>query len=254
MEWLQLSDAVKIKKVSEDAKVGVFTIEGLYRGYGLTICNALRRVLLSSLPGAAITRFKIKGIKHEFTTIPGVKEDVVQIGLNFKKVRFYFYASELQVLTLKIKGEKQVTAGDIKGNMNVEVANSNLHIAALTSKDAELDIELTVEKGLGYMPVESRKIEKLPIGTIALDAIFSPVVNVNFTVENMRVGDRTDYNRVLLCVETDGTVSPSRVVHKAANILLDHFKGVSDIEIQESKPGGKTVLEEVKKTKKKLPK
>lgn len=251
MEIVHLSENISIKRVKEDDKVGVFAIEGLYRGYGLTIGNAIRRVLLSSLPGAAITRFKIKGIKHEFTTIPGVVEDVIEIGLNLKNVKFLFYASEPQVLTLKVKGEKEVKAQDIKGNTDVEVANPDFHIATLTAKDALLDIELTVEKGSGYMPVESRKLEKLPIGSIALDAIFSPVINVNFTVENMRVGDRTDYNRVLLQVETDGTVSPSRAVHKAADILLDHFKRISDIEIQEEKPGGGTALEQVKKTKKK---
>lgn len=251
MEFAYLSESVSIKKVSEDDKVGVFAIEGLYRGYGLTVGNAMRRVLLSSLPGAAITRFKINGVKHEFTTIPGVVEDVVEIGLNLKKVRFHFYAKEPQVLTLKVKGEKEVKAGDIKGNADVVVANPNLHIATLTAKDAGLDVEFTIEKGLGYVPVESQKVEKLPIGTIALDAIFSPIVNVNFTVENMRVGDRTDYNRVLLQVETDGTVLPSRAVHKAADILLDHFKRISDIEIQMEKPGGGTALEEVKKTKKK---
>lgn len=233
MQFTYLSETVSIKRVSEDGKVGVFAIEGLYRGYGLTVGNALRRVLLSSLPGAAITRFKIKGVKHEFTTIPGVVEDVVEISLNLKKARFHFYAKESQVLTLKVKGEKEVKAGDIKGNADIEVANPDLHLATLTSNDAELDIEITVEKALGYVPVESQKIEKLPIGTVALDAMFSPVVNVNFTVENMRVGDKTDYNRVLLEVETDGTISPSRAVHKAADILLDHFKRISDIEIKE---------------------
>ncbi len=235
MEFAYLSESVSIKRVSEDVKVGVFAIEGLYRGYGLTVGNALRRVLLSSLPGSAITRFKVKGVKHEFTAIPGVVEDVVEIGLNLKKVRFHFYASEPQVLTLKVKGEKEVTAGDINGTVDVSVANPDLHIATLTSKDAEFDIEITVEKGLGYVPVESQKLEKLPIGTIALDAIFSPISNVNFTIENMRVGDRTDYNKILLQVETDGTVSPSRAIHKAADILLDHFKRISDIEIKEEK-------------------
>lgn len=251
MEFVYLSESVSIKRVSEDDKIGVFVIEGLYRGYGLTVGNAMRRVLLSSLPGAAITRFKIKGVKHEFTTIPGVVEDIVEIGLNLKKARFHFYAKEPQVLTLKVKGEKKVTAGDIKGNADLEVANPDLHIATMTTKDAELDVELTVEKGLGYVPVESQKVEKLPIGTIALDAIFSPIVNVNFEVENMRVGDRTDYNRVSLQVETDGTVSPSRAVHKAADILLDHFKRISDIEIQEEKPGGEVALDAGKKAKKK---
>ncbi|HZX01189.1 MAG TPA: DNA-directed RNA polymerase subunit alpha [Candidatus Paceibacterota bacterium] len=233
MQFAYLSESVSIKRVSEDGKKGIFAIEGLYRGYGLTTGNAIRRVLLSSLPGAAITRFRVKGVKHEFTTIPGVVEDVVEFGLNLKKVRFNFYADEPQVLSLKIKGEKEVTANDIKGNADVKVANPELHLAALSSKDAEIDVEITVEKGLGYVPVENQKVEKLPIGTVALDAIFSPVMAVNFTVENMRVGDRTDYNRVILEVETDGTVSPSRAVHKAADILLDHFKHIADIDIKE---------------------
>jgi DNA-directed RNA polymerase subunit alpha len=255
MDFAYLSENVSIKRISEDEKNGVFAVEGLYRGYGLTVGNALRRVLLSSLPGAAITRFKIKGVKHEFTTIAGIMEDVVEIGLNLKKVRFHFYAKEPQVLTLKVKGEKEVLAGDIKGNADVEVANKDLHLATLTTKEAELDMELTVEKGLGYVPVENRKTEKLPVGTIALDAIFSPVVNVNFSVENMRVGERTDYNRVLLQVETDGTISPSRAVHKAADILLDHFKKISEIDIQEDSVEGEvkeeTNSEASKKVKKK---
>jgi len=250
MQFAYLSESVNIKRISEDEKTGVFSIEGLYRGYGLTVANALRRVLLSSLPGAAVTRFKVKGVKHEFTTIPGVVEDVVEVGLNFKKIRFNFYAEEPQVVTLKIKGEKEVKAGDIKGNADVEIANPDLHLATLTAKDAELDIELTVEKGLGYVPVESQKLEKLPIGTIALDAIFSPVISVDFTIENMRVGDRTDYNKIVIKIATDGTVSPSRAVHKAADILLDHFKRISDIEIQEEK-GQKKEQAEPKKTVKK---
>ncbi|MBI1838792.1 MAG: DNA-directed RNA polymerase subunit alpha [Candidatus Colwellbacteria bacterium] len=206
MEFAYLSESVKIKRVSEDGKHGLFVIDGLYRGYGLTVGNALRRVLLSSLPGAAVTRFKIKGVKHEFTTIPDIMEDVVELGLNLKMVRFRFNANEPQVLSLKVKGEKEVTAADIKGNADVEIQNPELHIATLTSKNAELDMEITVEKGLGYVPVESQKVDKLPIGAIALDAIFSPVVSANFIMENMRVGDRTDYNRINFEIETDGTV------------------------------------------------
>ncbi len=247
MQFAYLNESVSIKKVSEDNKNGVFAIEGLYRGYGLTIGNAIRRVLLSSLPGAAITRFRVKGVKHEFTTIPGIVEDVVELGLNLKKIRFDFHADEPQVLSLKVKGEKEITAADIKGNADVKVANPELHIATLNSKDAEIDMEITVEKGLGYVPVENQKIEKLPIGTVALDAIFSPVMTVNFTVENMRVGDRTDYNKIILEVETDGTVSPSRAVHKAADILLDHFKTIADIYVKEE-------TEPEVKSKKKAPK
>ncbi|MEK7451390.1 MAG: DNA-directed RNA polymerase subunit alpha [Patescibacteria group bacterium] len=233
MEYARLSETVKIKKVSEKENEGVFEIEGLYTGYGLTLGNALRRVLLSSLPGAAITQIKIKGVDHEFSTIDGVMEDVVEITLNLKRVRFRFFADEPQTLILKVKGEKKVKAGDIKSNAQVEVANPDFHIATLTNKNAELEMEITVEKGLGYVPVEARKIEKLPIKTIALDAIFTPVSKVNFIVENMRVGERTDYNRLKLTVETDGTISPSKAVHKAANILKDHFDKVSAIETED---------------------
>lgn len=230
----RLSENVKIKKVSENDTEGIFEIEGLYTGYGLTLGNTLRRALLSSLPGAAITQVKIKGVDHEFSTIPGVAEDVIEITLNLKRIRFKFHASEPQVLTLKVKGEKKVTAGDIKGNAEVEVVNPDIHIATLTSKNSELEMELTIEKGMGYVPVESRKIEKLSIKTIALDAIFSPVVKVNFSIENMRVGDRTDYNRLRIVIETDGSISPSSALHKASNVLRDHFDKISAVEVKEA--------------------
>jgi DNA-directed RNA polymerase subunit alpha len=233
MEYTFLSKNVSIKKISESSSKGEFEISGLYTGYGITLGNALRRVLLSSLPGAAITQVKIKGIKHEFSVIDGVLEDVIEIMLNLKKVRFIFNAQDPQILTLKKKGEGEITAADIKGNALVEVANPGQHIATITSKSGELDMEITVEKGLGYSPVESRKQEKLSIGTIAIDAIFTPVVNVNFEVENMRVGDRTDYNRLILSIETDGTISPSRALHKAANILKDHLEIISNVEVND---------------------
>ncbi len=234
MEYTHLSETVKIKKISENDTEGIFEIEGLYTGYGLTLGNALRRALFSSLAGAAITQIKIKGVEHEFSTISGVMEDVVEITLNLKKVRFRFYASEPQILTLKVKGEKKVTAKDIKTNAQVEVVNPDALIATLTNKNAELDMELTVEKGLGYVPVEARKIDKLPIKTIALDAIFSPVVKVNFNIENMRVGERTDFNRLRIIIETDGSISPSNALHKAANVLKDHLEKVSAMEVKES--------------------
>jgi len=233
MDYPRLSDTVKIKKVSETEKQGVFEIEGLYAGYGLTLGNALRRVLLSSLPGAAITQVKIKGVEHEFSTIAGILEDVLEITLNLKRVRFHFFADEPQVLTLKVKGEKKVTASDIKAGSQVEIINPETHIATLTNKNAELDMELTVKKGSGYMPVEARKIEKLGIKTIAIDAIFTPIVKVNFDIENMRVGERTDFNRLKLLIETDGSLSPSSALHKACNILKDHFEKISAIEITE---------------------
>lgn len=235
MELMHLSDTVKITKVSETKTVGVFDIEGLYRGYGITIGNAFRRVLLSSLPGAAITRFRVKGAGHQFTTLPGVTEDVVELGLNLRQVRFRFTADEPQTLTLKVKGEKEVKASDIKESAFAKVENPEIHIATLNTSGAELDMELTVEKGLGYEPVEEQRVGRLPIGTVALDAVFSPVRKVNFRVENMRVGERTDYNRVKLEIETDGTISPSSALHKAANVLVDHFKKASEIEVLEEK-------------------
>ncbi len=248
MDYTYLSETVKIKKISEDKNVGHFEIEGLFRGYGLTVGNALRRVLLSSLPGAAVTRFTVKGVGHEFTTIPGVVEDVVELGLNLKQVKFAFHADGPQELSLKAKGEGAVKAGDISDNAQVKVINTDQPIATLTTKGADLDITLVVEKGLGYVPVEAQKAERLPVGTVALDAVFSPVVNVNFTVENMRVGDRTDYNRIKLEIETDGTISPSSALHKSANVLIDHLKKVADVEVQESKEE-KATKKEVKEAK-----
>ncbi len=254
VEYARLSETVKIKKISENDRVGIFEIEGLYTGYGLTLGNALRRTLLSSLPGAAITQVKIKGVEHEFSTLPGVMEDIVHICLNLKKIRFKFFANEPQVLTLKAKGEKTVRAGDIQANSDTEVVNIDAPIATLTAKNAEIDMELTVEKGLGYVPLEARKAEKLPIKTVALDAIFTPVVKVDFVVENMRVGDRTDFNRLKISLETDGTISPSSALRKASNILKDHFDKVSAIEVlgDESAPiAPKKEAEPKKRTRKK---
>lgn len=234
MEYAHLSSTVSIKTVSEDVKSGVFEVEGLFAGYGLTLGNALRRALLSSLPGAAATEIKIKGVSHEFSTLPGLREDIVELALNFKKLRFRLQVDEPQVLSLKAKGARVVTGGDIVLNSEVELANPDEVLGSLTAKDAELDIEIKVERGLGYVPAEARASEgRLPIGTIALDAIFTPVQHVNFTVEDMRVGDRTDYNRLRVEIGTDGTVSPSAALHKAANILKDHFDKVSAVPVQE---------------------
>lgn len=235
MKYSYLSESVVIRKNSETETKGVFAIEGLYTGYGMTLGTALRRALLSSLPGAAITQIKVKGVDHEFSTMPGMVEDVLEFTLNLKKVRFDFFAEEPQVLTLHVKGERAVTALDIQTTPLVKVVNGDLHLANLTKKNAELDIELTVEKGLGYLPSEDRKLERLPIGTIVLDAVFSPVTRVEFSVENMRVGDRTDYNRLLLTIETDGTATPSSVLHKASNILSDHFEKIAAIDVLEAK-------------------
>lgn len=233
MKFSYLSETVEIKKISETPTKGAFEIGGLYAGYGITIGNALRRVLFSSLPGAAITQIKIKNVNHEFSTLPGMVEDVVELTLNLKKIRFRALTDEPQVLTLKIKGEKEITAADIKVNAQIELINPDVPIATLTAKNAELDMELTVERGLGYSPAETRRSEKLPIGAIVLDAAFSPVVGANFVIENMRVGGRTDYNRLRVIIETDGSITPSAALRKACNILQDHFAKIAQVEVME---------------------
>jgi len=240
MEYTHLSSTVGIKTISEENRKGVFEIEGLYAGYGLTIGNALRRALLSSLPGAAVTYVKIKGVSHEFTTIPGVKEDMVELTLNFKRLRFRMFTDEPQTLLIKVKGERSVTGADIKLNSEVEIVNPEEVIATVTDKSTEFEAEITVERGLGYSPVESRKAEKLAIGMVGVDAFFSPVTKVNYTVENMRVGDRTDYNRLRLTIETDGTISPSAALHKTASILKDHFEKVFAVEAKEFEVAAKS--------------
>ncbi|MDP3003975.1 MAG: DNA-directed RNA polymerase subunit alpha, partial [Candidatus Azambacteria bacterium] len=205
----------------------ILEIEELYPGYGLTIGNALRRVMLSSLAGAAITSIKIKDVNHEFSTLPGVLEDLVEIILNLKQVRFKVYSDEPQTITLKAKGERKVIAKDIKTVSQVEIVNPNAHIATLTSKNASLEMEIRVEKGLGYSAIESRKREKQETGTIAVDAIFTPIKMINFKVEDMRVGDKTNYNRLRFDIETDGTITPAEALANAANLLIEHFKIVT---------------------------
>ena len=211
------------KVIEKKDNFAVFEIEGLYPGYGVTIGNSLRRVLLSSLSGAAVTQIKIKGAQHEFSTISGVKEDVISILLNLKQLRFKLHSDEPQKAELKVKGIKKVKASLFKLPSQVELANKDLYIATLTSNSAELNIEIIIEKGLGYETVESRKKEKLEIGTIAVDAAFTPVRKVSYRVENMRVGDRTDFDRLFLELETDGTLSPEEAFSKAAEILISHF-------------------------------
>ncbi|PIR89216.1 MAG: DNA-directed RNA polymerase subunit alpha [Candidatus Harrisonbacteria bacterium CG10_big_fil_rev_8_21_14_0_10_40_38] len=240
MQYDLLSETVSIRTVSENEKEGVFEIEGLYTGYGATVGNALRRVLLSSLPGAAITQVKLKGASHEFTAVPGVIEDMVEIMLNLKRIRFRLNTNEPQVLSIRKKGEGEVLASDIDVNPSVEVITPDHHIATVTEKGAEFDMEITVEQGLGYVPAEVRRSEKLPIGVIALDAIFSPVIKVHTHVENMRVGDRTDYDRLRITVETSGSISPSQALHQSTKILQDHFIKLSEVEVKEAKPSVKS--------------
>lgn len=235
----QLPEEVKVLK--KEKTRAVFEISPLMPSYGPTIANPLRRVLLSSLEGSAITSVKINGIDHEFSTIPGILEDVIQIILNIKKIRVRSFSSEPVILSLNAKGETEVTAADIKTTPDVEIITEGQHICTITDKKTEFSIELTVEKGVGYVPVEQRQKEKLPIGVIAVDAIFSPVKLVNFTIEDMRVGDRIDHNKVIMEIETDGSIESEQALKNAAEILANHFQIISQVEVAPSeKPVKKT--------------
>ena len=200
-----------------------FVIEGLYPGYGVTLGNALRRVLLSSLEGAAITQVKIKGVDHEFSTISGILEDVITICLNLKKLRFKIYSDEPQKAVLKVKGEAQVAGKDFELPSQLEIVNSEQHIANLTDKKANLEIEVLIKKGIGYESKEMRDKEKLEVGQLSLDATYTPIKRVSFDVENMRVGERTDFDRLILNIETDGTTTPEEALLGATEILDEHF-------------------------------
>ncbi len=228
MKTVSLPTKPKINKKEENT--AVIEIGSLYPGYGTTIGNTLRRVLLSSLPGAAITSVKIEGADHEFTTFPNIKEDVINILLNLKQVGFKFYSDKPEIIKIKTEGEKEVKAKDFETTSNVEIITPDQLIATLTDKKAKFELEAEVSPGLGYEPVERRKKEKLPIGRIALDAVFTPVKRANFTVENMRVGERTDFNKLILEVETDGSISPEEAYKKATEILEEHIKILKDLE------------------------
>lgn len=214
---------IEIVEISEDNRYGKFVCEPLERGYGTTLGNSLRRILLSSLPGAAITSIRIDGVLHEFSTIPGIRDDVTNIVLNLKSLCFKMYSEEPRVLRLDIKGEKEVSAADIITDPDVEILNPDLHIATL-NEDGELHMEMTVERGKGYVAAEKNKKPDHVIGVIPIDSIFSPVQRVNYTVQDTRVGNVTDYDKLILEVWTDGSIRPEESVSRAAAILISHFK------------------------------
>jgi DNA-directed RNA polymerase subunit alpha len=216
----------KPRIVTEQGNSGAYEIDGLYPGYGHTLGNSLRRIILSSLPGAAITHVKIKGVEHEFSTIEGVKQDVISIILNLKKVRMVSMTDEGQVLTIKKKGIGAVTAADIKVPGQVTIVNPDQHIADITDKSTELDIELTIQNGIGYVPKEELQRERVDIGAIALDASFAPIRRVNYEVENMRVGDRTDFNRLRVFIETNGAITPKEALESAVDIMISQLKAI----------------------------
>lgn len=215
----------KPRVVSEEGTQGVYEIDSLYPGYGHTLGNSLRRIILSSLPGAAITSVKIEDVAHEFATIDGVRESVMEILLNLRRVHFVLHGDEPQVVKLSVKGPKKVTAADLTLPSQVEVANKDAYLCDISGKNG-IELEAVIERGLGYVPREVLTKEKVDIGTIALDATFTPIRRVNYEVENMRVGDRTDFNRLKILIETNGTVSPREALEKSIEIMIHQLKAV----------------------------
>lgn len=232
MRSISLPQKPKYTKVDETT--GKFEISGCYPGYGTTLGNALRRILLSSLEGAAAISVKIKGVSHEFSTISGVTEDAVQIILNLKKVRFKMEGDEPIKLTLKSKGEGKVTAKEIKCPTGIEIVNKDQVIATITDKKTELEMEIEVSKGLGYVPVEQQIRENKEIGVIAIDAVYTPIKRVNYTVEDMRVGKRTDYNKITFEIVTDGSIAPKEAFQNAVEILISQFSALAGFEEKEA--------------------
>lgn len=217
----------ELKTREESENKATFIIEPLYSGYGMTLGNALRRVILSSLGGAAVTAVKIDNVSHEFSAIEGVKEDVVELILNLKRVRFKVYSDEPQFIVLQKTGKGEVKASDIKTGADIEIVNPDQVIATLDNAKSKLGMEIKVEKGRGYVPVESREQEKLEVGMIAVDALYSPIQRVRYNVENTRVGQMTDLDRLVMEIETDGTTAPADALSQAAEILVDHFSVVA---------------------------
>ncbi|MBI4155825.1 MAG: DNA-directed RNA polymerase subunit alpha [Candidatus Zambryskibacteria bacterium] len=237
----------KPKIVSEADFTGSYEVDGLYPGYGHTLGNSLRRIILSSLPGSAVTAVKIAGISHEFSVIPNIKEDVITILLNLKRVRFSVVSLEPQTLSLKVKGIKEVKAGEIKVPGGVEILNPELVIANLTGKGAELDMEITVEKGLGFISKEILQKNRVDIGQITLDAIFTPIRRVSYEVENMRIGDRTDFNRLKIFIETDGTITPKEALEKSIETMISQLKAIIGFKEEEIITSADVLSEELQK-------
>lgn len=223
MEKLLLPSKISFETEKNEPNKATLIIEPCYFGYGTTLGNALRRVLLSSLPGAAVTAVKISGADQEFSSVENVKEDALDICLNLKNLRLKVYSEEPVKLFLKAKGKKVVTAADFNKNSDVEIINTDLEIVTLTDAKATLELEVTVQQGRGYLPTEERTKEEVEIGNILIDALFSPVQKVGYKVVPTRVGDITNYDRLIMEIETDGTITPEDAVKQAADTLIKHF-------------------------------
>jgi len=239
MKWKNLQKPKKLEKEELSETFGRFISEPFERGYAIAIGNAIRRILLSSIPGAAITSIKIEGVQHEFATIPGVMEDVSEIILNLKQLKLILYGEAPKKIFIEIEGEREVTAGDIKQDSDIKIFNPGLHIATLTSRDAKLFIEMEVDQGRGYVTADKNKRDDMPIGMLPIDSIFTPVTNVKLEVENTRVGQVTDYDKLILSITTDGRISPETSLTQAALILREYLNifitQEGEIEIKEDK-------------------
>ncbi len=238
----------KPRIVTEEEFRGVYEIDGLYPGYGHTLGNSLRRIILSSLPGAAITQVKINGASHEFSALDGIKEDVITILLNIKRIRLSLHGTEPVTITLKKKGAGIVTAADITAPSQVEILSPEQVIAEITAKTSELEIEMKVEQGLGYVPREVHQKDKVEIGTIAVDAVFTPIRRANYEVENMRVGDRTDYNRLRVFIETDGTMTPREALEQSIEVMIHQLKAIIGFQDQSPIQSQQEVVTEASET------
>ncbi|MGN0428872.1 MAG: DNA-directed RNA polymerase subunit alpha [Acetatifactor sp.] len=222
---------IEVAEISEDKKYGKFVVEPLERGYGITLGNSLRRIMLSSLPGAAVSQVKIEGVLHEFSSIPGVKEDVTEIIMNIKALSIKNSSStnEPKTAYIEYNGEGVVRASDIQADQDIEILNPDQVIATLSGKDAKLYMELTITKGRGYVSADKNKNDELPIGVIAVDSIYTPVERVNVTVQNTRVGQITDFDKLTLDVFTNGTLAPDEAVSLAAKVLSEHLNLFIDL-------------------------
>ncbi len=223
----------KPRIVSEEGLQGVYEIDSLYPGYGHTLGNSLRRIILSSLPGAAITQVKIEGVPHEFATVEGMRENVMELLLNLKRVHFVLHGDEIQTIALTVKGPGTITANDFKLPSQVEIMNPDQHLCELSGKTS-LELEATIERGLGYVPREVLTKDKVDIGTIALDATFTPIRRVNYEVDNMRVGDRTDFNRLRILIETNGTITPREALERSIEAMIHQLKAVIGFQERET--------------------
>src|SRR3989344_1251763 len=230
----------KPRIVSEEGVQGVYEIDSLYPGYGHTLGNSLRRIILSSLPGAAVTQVKIEGVPHEFATIEGMRETVMEMLLNLKRVHFVLHGDDPQTIALSVKGTGEVMAKDFKLPSQVEIQNPDQHIADLSGKTS-LELEATIDRGLGYVPREVLTKDKVDIGTIALDATFTPIRRVNYEVENMRVGDRTDFNRLRILIETNGTIAPRVALEQSIETMIHQLKAIVGFQESETPSSTKTM-------------